>query len=131
MTFPTSKLLPMGVTRTLGLTMVLCLFVQGSTSKSAQEIVQQAPKAMETILEKDLERHATEIASDANEGRLTGTPGQVKAAEYFRDRFKKLGLKPWGDKLKRKKAKDWYQRWPVTLFGRTTSAPAFSPARRS
>jgi len=107
----------MGVTRTLGLTMALCFFVQGSTSKSAQEIIQQAPKAMETILEKDIERHATEIASDAYEGRLTGTPGQVKAAEYFRDRFKKLGLKPWGDKQKRKKAKDWYQRWPVTLFG--------------
>ena len=84
---------------------------------SPEEIVKNAPKALESIRETDLERHATEISSDAYEGRRTGTRGQIKVAEYFRNHFKKLGLKPFGDKIKRKKARDWFQHWPVTLFG--------------
>ena len=124
MTIPSTKLLATGKAWALGMILAFLLVPQEGAkngtpevSQEAQEALQQAPKALESILEKDLEAHATELASDAYEGRLTGTPGQVKAAEYFRDRFKKLGLKPWGDKQKRKKGRDWYQRWPVTLFG--------------
>ena len=36
------------------------------------------------------------IASDANEGRLTGSPGYDRAADYVISRFKALGLKPAG-----------------------------------
>lgn len=37
------------------------------------------------------------IASDANEGRLTGSPGYFRAAAYVEDRLKAIGLKPGGE----------------------------------
>jgi Zn-dependent M28 family amino/carboxypeptidase len=37
------------------------------------------------------------IASDANEGRLTGSPGYLRAADYVVGRFKAIGLKPAGE----------------------------------
>jgi Zn-dependent M28 family amino/carboxypeptidase len=36
------------------------------------------------------------LASDANEGRLTGSPGYMRAADYVISRFKAEGLKPAG-----------------------------------
>lgn len=36
------------------------------------------------------------IASDKTEGRLTGSPGYLKAASYVEQRFRELGLKPAG-----------------------------------
>ncbi len=36
------------------------------------------------------------LADDKLEGRQTGTPGELKAAEYIKDRFENLGLKPKG-----------------------------------
>ena len=76
--------------------------------------VKEAPKAILSITAKDLEKHAKLLASDEYEGRRTATRGQIMAAEYFKKQFKKLGLKPWGDRGKGKK-RDWYQRWNVTL----------------
>ncbi len=40
--------------------------------------------------------HVKELADDRYEGRLTGTPGYDRAAEYVAKSFKKLGLKPAG-----------------------------------
>lgn len=40
----------------------------------------------------------TALSADEMEGRGTGQPGGDKAAAYIADRFKKLGLKPLGDK---------------------------------
>jgi Zn-dependent M28 family amino/carboxypeptidase len=36
------------------------------------------------------------IASDKNEGRLTGTKGHLRAANYVEERFREIGLKPAG-----------------------------------
>lgn len=36
------------------------------------------------------------LADDKLEGRQTGTPGEIKAAEYIKSRFEKLGLSPKG-----------------------------------
>ena len=36
------------------------------------------------------------LADDKLEGRQTGTPGEIKAAEYIKDRFENLGLSPKG-----------------------------------
>jgi len=36
------------------------------------------------------------LADDTLEGRQTGTPGEIKASEYIKDRFEKLGLTPKG-----------------------------------
>ena len=42
----------------------------------------------------DLKRHLNILASDAMEGRETGTPGIEKAAVYLETEFKRLGLRP-------------------------------------
>ncbi|MCK5391130.1 MAG: M28 family peptidase [Deltaproteobacteria bacterium] len=41
--------------------------------------------------------HIRYLASDELEGRMSGTPGADKAAEYISSEFKKAGLKPLGD----------------------------------
>lgn len=41
-------------------------------------------------------RDIAEIASDKNEGRLTGSIGYLRAASYVEQRFRELGLKPAG-----------------------------------
>ena len=47
-----------------------------------------------TITAGDLRSHLTILASDAMEGRETGTPGQEKAAAYIEQYFQSLGLPP-------------------------------------
>ena len=49
------------------------------------------------IVVADLRRHVEYLASDALEGRLTGTPGEALATEYVAAEFRKLGLEPAGD----------------------------------
>ena len=44
-----------------------------------------------------IKEHVTILASDAYEGRGTGTAGEEKAAQYIESQFKKLKLKPMGD----------------------------------
>jgi len=51
----------------------------------------------DSILEKDLLAYLDFIASDALEGRDTGSPGHRIAAEYAASMFKIWGLKPAGD----------------------------------
>jgi Tol biopolymer transport system component len=45
----------------------------------------------------DLRQHVTYLASDALDGRLTGTPGEKLATQYVADVFKGLGLQEYGD----------------------------------
>ena len=40
--------------------------------------------------------HVQALADDANQGRLTGSPGYMRAAAYVVDRFKSYGLQPAG-----------------------------------
>jgi membrane dipeptidase len=47
--------------------------------------------------------HIKILASDALQGRMSGTPGYRKAAEYVATKFKELGLQPAGDKA------SWFQ----------------------
>jgi Zn-dependent M28 family amino/carboxypeptidase len=49
------------------------------------------------ISEKSLRKHVTYLASDKLKGRATGTPQELKAAQYIAKQFKKIGLKPKGD----------------------------------
>ncbi|MAE76619.1 MAG: hypothetical protein CMJ85_07115 [Planctomycetes bacterium] len=75
-----------------------------------------APKAIQTITAVDLERHAKKLASEEFQGRLTGTPGQEKAAKLFADHFRQLKLKPLGAR-KRSKAGPFAQGYPIELDG--------------
>jgi Tol biopolymer transport system component len=49
------------------------------------------------LSEDDLRRHVEALASDEMEGRLTGTPGGKRAAEYVAASYKAAGLQPLGD----------------------------------
>jgi hypothetical protein len=88
------------------------LMAQAPGTTQAQPAV-AAPSAIQTITADDLKAHATTLASPEFEGRLTTTPGQIKAAEYFVKRFEELGLKPWGNKKTDKRS--WYHTWPARV----------------
>jgi Peptidase family M28/PDZ domain len=47
---------------------------------------------------KQLKKDLTYLASDKNEGRGAGTVGEARARNYIIKRFKKIGLKPLGEK---------------------------------
>lgn len=49
-----------------------------------------------TITAEDLEHHLRIIASDEYEGRETGSPGSIKAANYIAGHFSELGINPTG-----------------------------------
>ncbi len=54
-------------------------------------------KLSTTISTYDLKEHIYTLASDAYEGRETGTRGNAKAAEYISNEFKRLGLPTIGE----------------------------------
>jgi hypothetical protein len=78
-------------------------------------------KALDSIREADLKKHAEFLCADALEGRNAGCPGSVKAGEYIADHFKACGLKPCGD------AGTWFQNFefPVRYFD-----PRTKPAKQ-
>ena len=49
------------------------------------------------ISEKSIRKHVAYLASDKLQGRGTGTPAELKAAQYIAKQFKKIGLQPKGD----------------------------------
>ena len=49
---------------------------------------------LETISQKDLQKTVEYLSSPELEGRLSGSPGYFKAANFAKDKFKSLGLKP-------------------------------------
>ncbi|MCD9855136.1 M20/M25/M40 family metallo-hydrolase [Epilithonimonas sp. JDS] len=61
-----------------------------SQEKTVQNIV-----GSEQANENNLKKHITYLASDELQGRLTGSEGEAKAADYLSSEFKKLGLKPY------------------------------------
>ncbi len=69
------------------------------------------PKAMDTILSKELLAHATFLASDELGGRLTGSPGQQAAADYIARHFESLMLEPLGDEVDGKRT--WLQSYGI------------------
>jgi hypothetical protein len=85
-----------------------------SETQAKPKVLDWAPKAVDSIEAADLKKHLYFLASDKMEGRLTGTPGQIRAAEYFADQFRSLGLLPMGDTI-RGKRRSFYQGYPVSF----------------
>lgn len=54
--------------------------------------------AAEMVIEDNIKKHINYLASDDLKGRLTGSEGEAKAANYLSAEFKKLGLKPYEGK---------------------------------
>jgi len=77
------------IKRTLLIVVLLILPTQFAISESACEDSKITP---ETILS-----HIRYLASDELKGRMSGTPGADKAAEYISSEFKKAELEPIGD----------------------------------
>ena len=96
------------------------LFFQAAPSayspEHATKILEAAPKAIESITAKGIEKQVRKFTSPEWEGRLTGTPGQEKAAAWFQKEFESFGLDPMGEEMEDGK-RSWYQHYPVTLFG--------------
>ncbi|MEO0339940.1 MAG: peptidase M28, partial [Bacteroidota bacterium] len=95
-----------------------CLLMTGATTfLSAQKINLESDEAlvkkyMQTITAEELKDHLYILASDAYEGRETGTLGQKKAADYIARHFMKNGLKgPVSDN-----PNPYFQ--PIDFFGR-------------
>ncbi len=68
----------------------------GSTAKTAvreADATEFSPK----ILSADLKRHASFLASDELEGRMSGGNGTKQAADFIIKRFRQAGLEPLGD----------------------------------
>ena len=77
------------IKRTLLIVVLLILPTQFAISESACEDSKITPEAILS--------HIRYLASDELEGRMSGTPGADKAAEYISLQFEKAGLKPLGD----------------------------------
>src|SRR5690606_24974687 len=59
-----------------------------------QQLIAQTPT---TAIER-LRYHVYYLADDSLAGRLTGTTGEMKAANYIVQEFQKIGLQPGGEK---------------------------------
>ncbi|MBL8729856.1 MAG: M28 family peptidase [Planctomycetes bacterium] len=70
------------------------------------------PAAMQTIGQKDLLAWASWLADDARGGRMTGSPGQLAAADYIAAHFAGLGLEPLGDEVDGQRG--FVQHYPIT-----------------
>jgi len=76
------------------------LGLDGKTKKAGTEATAQPAPMAETgakIAAADLRLHVSRLASEAMEGRLTGTPGERLATDYVASAFAALGLEPAGD----------------------------------
>lgn len=65
----------------------------GDALEMAADLSATAPE----IRPEDARLHVERLASDAMDGRLTGTPGEAAATAYVADAFETLGLDPAGD----------------------------------
>lgn len=111
------------------LTLATLLCAQAPDLDAAIKARDTAPAALQSITAKDLAAHLKELASDAYEGRLTGTAGQHKAADYILNHFKRCGLEPFGDLVEEgKDERGWLQRYPVTLRSVTADSGVQSAA---
>ncbi len=120
--------------RTPLLLLVLATFLsaQAPDLDAAAKARAAAPAALQSITAKDLAAHLKELASDAYQGRLTGTAGQQKAADYILNHFKRCGLEPFGDLVEEgKEERGWLQRYPVTLRSVTSDSGVQSAAGKA
>lgn len=93
------------------ITPCLLLFAALLGQKQAS-LPEGAPKAMAQIVGKEMLLHATFLASDELGGRLTGSSGQLRAANYIAEQFALLGLEPLGDEVDGKIG--YLQRYGIT-----------------
>lgn len=80
---------------------------KATTQQSAAPPPPDFTSTVPEIRAADLRQHVTYLASDALQGRLTGTEGEKLATQYVADAFKNFGLLPYGDK-------EWFEPFEFT-----------------
>lgn len=95
---------------------LICFVFFISVTLSAQKIL-VPQKGLKKITSEELYRTLSVLASDSLEGRAPGTPGDVKAADFIEQEFKKNGLKPYFGNSYRQEIKLYGKKWedPVLL----------------
>lgn len=80
--------------------LILCLSIILFTSCRKETIFSDENLAQfsESVNPEDIRHHIAILADDSLKGRLPGTPEYDKAMAYVANQYKKLGLKPFGDK---------------------------------
>lgn len=87
------------------------LHLDSSGGRKAEPGKAAAPDLANTtadIRSEDMKQHVTYLASDALDGRLTGTEGEKLATQYVADVFQNIGLVPFGDK------DSWFENFEFT-----------------
>lgn len=82
------------------LAIAICLFFLIEFPKrlfSKENVFKKAETGLATINAPDLLKIVTYLSSKELEGRLAGSAGYNKAAQYVADKFRQLGLKPMGE----------------------------------
>ncbi|HEY7444414.1 MAG TPA: hypothetical protein VH701_18425, partial [Vicinamibacterales bacterium] len=74
---------------------ILALVAVVSVAQAQDRSAEVAP-GNPSIRREELQADLSFLASDALQGRLTGTTGNELATEFIRARFERLGLKPMG-----------------------------------
>lgn len=80
---------------------------EAKAEASAKAIQPDFGTTQADITPEDMRQHVTYLASDALDGRLTGTEGEKLATQYVADVFKDIGLQPYGDE-------DWFEPFEFT-----------------
>ena len=84
------------MTRTPSGLLALILLLPGLCGQQGTGVLSEPP-GLKVIQGGELAEWAGHLASDEFGGRMTGSPGQAKAAEYVTAHFESLGLEPLGD----------------------------------
>jgi hypothetical protein len=74
--------------------LLACFFICSSFFSYSQETAHPLLAATRDIKSRELMGYVEELAGPAYQGRLTGSPGYRKAAEFVADRFTQWGLAP-------------------------------------
>ena len=94
------------VTLAIALLLVSCkVKKQNSVDLSVPEVKTVNYTTVPDITENDIHWHISVLASDSMRGRGSGTSDEALAAEYIKDKFTALGLKPFND--------NYLQKFPV------------------
>ncbi len=93
-------------------------------SDSTETPPMAAASPLDEITRDSIYEHLAFLADDALEGRQTGSPGHLQAAEYVADRFAEFGLEPGG-------SDGWYQPVPLQSYHIDNDSPSFIVHRDS
>jgi aminopeptidase YwaD len=93
----------------LGILLLLGLFSLSGPTAAAISGAKGLASAEEAIRAENLIEKIHELASPEMEGRGSGTPGEALAADYIAREFRKIGLKPAGDR------ESYFQSFDITL----------------